>query len=203
MKSLRGHRVNLSALRTPLTQHAARRPKKSLLSPARASGCSGKRYSTTSAHLAAHGIRFLAQPHTREPQKSPFQPSGRPAASKDRFPTHPRTRAGQKTVFQRTCAWFSPERPVRSAFTTARNPKNLALAKTDREREEASALLPEALERCKDLYDTVEYFYRKDTDDGSRRTKCARWGVQYASDPSEPATPPANPNLPTPPAPNP
>jgi hypothetical protein len=85
---------------------------------------------------------------------------------------------------------------VRTAFTTARNPKNLALQKTDREREEASVMLPEALERCKDIYDTVEYFYRKDPDDSSRRQKCARWGVQYASDPNEPATPP------TPPAPS-
>ena len=176
---------------------------KTLFHHVRASGCPRNSFSCPAAHAGAPKIPSPALPHTREPQKSPFQPSGRPAASKDRFPTHPRTRAGQKTVFQRTCAWFSPERPVRSAFTTARNPKNLALAKTDREREEASALLPEALERCKDLYDTVEYFYRKDTDDGSRRTKCARWGVQYASDPSEPATPPANPNLPTPPAPNP
>lgn len=92
---------------------------------------------------------------------------------------------------------------VRTAFTAARNPKNLALQKTDREREEASVMLPEALERCKDIYDTVEYFYRKDPDDSSRRQKCARWGVQYASDPNAPPTPPANPNPPAPPAPNP
>jgi hypothetical protein len=58
---------------------------------------------------------------------------------------------------------------VRTAFTTARNPKNLALEKTDREREEASVMLPEALDRCKDIYDTVEFFYRKDPDDSSRR----------------------------------
>ena len=75
---------------------------------------------------------------------------------------------------------------VRTAFTTARNPKNLALAKTDREREEASALLPEALERCKDIYDTVEYFYRKDPDDSSRRQKCERWGVAYVHEDAAP-----------------
>ncbi len=93
---------------------------------------------------------------------------------------------------------------VRTTFNTARNPKSLALQKTDREREEASVMLPEALERCKDIYETVEYFYRKDTDDASRRTKCARWGVLYVSDPNEPATPPANPPAPdNPPAPNP
>lgn len=92
---------------------------------------------------------------------------------------------------------------VRTAFNTARNPKKLALEKTDREREEASALLPEALELCKDIYDTVEYFFRKDTDDSSRRQKCERWGVAYAFDPAAPATPPANPNPPAPLAPNP
>ena len=93
---------------------------------------------------------------------------------------------------------------VRTAFNTARNPKKLALEKTDREREEASVMLPEALERCKDIYDTVEYFYRKDTNDSSRRQKCERWGVAYAFDPNEPATPPANPPAPdNPPAPNP
>lgn len=78
---------------------------------------------------------------------------------------------------------------VRTAFTATRNPKKLALQKTDREREEASVMLPEALERCKDICDTVEFFYRKDPDDSSRRQKCARWGVQYASDPNEPAAP--------------
>lgn len=90
---------------------------------------------------------------------------------------------------------------VRTAFTTARNPKNLALQKTDREREEASAMLPEALDRCRDIYDTVEFFYRKDPDDASRRAKCARWGVMYAGDAPEP--PPTPPTPPTPPAPNP
>lgn len=93
---------------------------------------------------------------------------------------------------------------VRTVFNTARNPKKLALEKTDREREEASALLPEALDLCKDIYDTVEYFFRKDTDDASRRQKCERWGVAYAFDPSEPAPSPANPPAPeNPPAPNP
>lgn len=46
--------------------------------------------------------------------------------------------------------------------------------------------------------DTMEYFHRKDTDDGSRRTKCERWGVVYFFAPA--ATPPPSPN---PPAPNP
>ncbi len=78
---------------------------------------------------------------------------------------------------------------ARTQFNTLRNPKNLALEKTDREREEAMALLPEALELCKDICDTVEYFYRKDTDDSSRRQKCERWGVTFAFDPNQPNTP--------------
>ena len=92
---------------------------------------------------------------------------------------------------------------VRTQFTALRNPKKLALEKTDREREEATALLPEALELCKDIYDTVEYFFRKDTNDASRRVKCERWGVAYAFDPSEPVPPPAPADPPAPPAPTP
>ena len=94
---------------------------------------------------------------------------------------------------------------VRTQFTNLRNPKNLALEKTDREREEAMALLPEALELCRDIYDTVEYFHRKDPNDASRRQKCERWGVAYASDPTEPTPPPTPPPAGggTPPAPNP
>ncbi len=55
------------------------------------------------------------------------------------------------------------------------------------------------MDLCKDLYDTVEFYFRKDPDDASRRQKCERWGVAYASDPGEPAEPP-NPPAPTPPA---
>jgi hypothetical protein len=60
-------------------------------------------------------------------------------------------------------------------------------------------MLPEALDRCKDIYDTVEYFYRKDPDDSSRRQKCERWGVVYAYDPPPPA--PAGGGTPPPPGP--
>jgi hypothetical protein len=46
------------------------------------------------------------------------------------------------------------------------------------------------MNRC----DTVEFFFRKDTNDGSRRTKCERWGVVYHFEPGEqPPTPPAPP----------
>ena len=93
---------------------------------------------------------------------------------------------------------------VRTQFNTLRNPKKLALERTDREREDVTSLEPEALELCKDIYDTVEYFFRKDPNDASRRTKCERWGVVYHFEPSEqPPTPPADPNPPAPAAPNP
>lgn len=94
---------------------------------------------------------------------------------------------------------------VRTQFLNLRAPKKLALEKTDREREEASALLPEALDLCKDIYDTVEYFFRKEADDASRRKKCERWGLTYHFDPSEQPAPPPDPNpAPTPaPGPNP
>ena len=40
---------------------------------------------------------------------------------------------------------------------------------------------------------------RKDTNDGSRRTKCERWGVVYHFEPGEPPpTPPADPPAPNP-----
>ena len=45
----------------------------------------------------------------------------------------------------------------------------------------------------------MEYFFRKDTNDASRRQKCTRWGVVYVFEPGEqPATPPANPPQPNP-----
>jgi hypothetical protein len=46
-----------------------------------------------------------------------------------------------------------------------------------------------------DLCDTVEFFYRKDPDDSSRRQKCERWGVVYLAEPTPPAPapPPAPP----------
>ena len=54
------------------------------------------------------------------------------------------------------------------------------------------------MNRC----DTVEFFFRKDTNDGSRRTKCERWGVVYHFEPGEEPAPAPAP-APAPPAPNP
>jgi hypothetical protein len=93
---------------------------------------------------------------------------------------------------------------LRTQFLSLRNQREQAVVKTDREREELMALYTEAQILAVDICDTVEFFYRKDPDAGSRRTKCERWGVVYHFEPGEqPPTPPADPNPPAPPAPNP
>lgn len=93
---------------------------------------------------------------------------------------------------------------LRTQFLAVRNSREQAVVRTDREREELQALYNEAQALAVDICDTVEFFYRKDPDDGSRRTKCERWGVVYHFEPSEqPPTPPTPPTPPAPPAPNP
>ena len=81
---------------------------------------------------------------------------------------------------------------LRTQFLAVLNTRELALVKTDREREELMALYTEAQILAVDICDTVEFFFRKDTNDGSRRTKCERWGVVYHFEPGEqPAPEPA------------
>jgi len=93
---------------------------------------------------------------------------------------------------------------LRTQFLTLRNQRDQAAVKTDREREELSAYYTEAQALAVDLCDTVEFFFRKDPDAGSRRTKCERWGVVYHFEPSEePPTPTPNPAPNPTPAPNP
>lgn len=81
-----------------------------------------------------------------------------------------------------------------AAVAAARLASDVADRRTDREREEAMALYPEAQALAVDLCDTVEFFYRKDPSASSRRTKCRRWGVVYVfgegetPDPHEPGT---------------
>jgi hypothetical protein len=74
-----------------------------------------------------------------------------------------------------------------AAFLAARAAAQSATVATEREREEAGALYAEAQALAVDLCDTIEFFYRKDPDAGSRRTKCARWGVVYFYEPNETA----------------
>ena len=90
---------------------------------------------------------------------------------------------------------------LRTQFLTLFNQRDLAMVKTDREREELMALYTEAQALAVDLCDTVEFFFRKDPDAGSRRTKCERWGVVYHFEPGEQPAPAPNPN--PAPAPNP
>ena len=85
-------------------------------------------------------------------------------------------------------------------FHALRAASQTAQVNTDTQREELSALYAEAQTAAVDLCDTVEFYYRKDPDASSRRTKSARWGVVYFYEPSEtPPAPPAGEG--TPPAP--
>ncbi len=68
---------------------------------------------------------------------------------------------------------------------------------TDREKEELTALYTEAHALAVDICETVEFFYRKDPVDSSRRSKCMRWGVVYIYDDGTPV-PPETPTPPTP-----
>ena len=84
-------------------------------------------------------------------------------------------------------------------FNTLSNQVQAAEVNTDQQQEELSALYAEAQALAVDICDTVEFYYRKDPDDSSRRQKSARWGVVYVSD-ATPATPTAAPATPATPA---
>ncbi len=79
--------------------------------------------------------------------------------------------------------------PLSIASTVARRLAQQAQVKTDREREDVTALYPAAQALAVDLCDTIEFYYRKDPDDASRRAKCKRWGVVYFYEPNEPQDP--------------
>lgn len=77
-------------------------------------------------------------------------------------------------------------------FKTLRAQSQNALVNTEQQREVLNALYPQAQALAVDICDTVEFFYRKETDEGTRRTKCQRWGVVYIYDqPAPPAPAPA------------
>jgi hypothetical protein len=84
-------------------------------------------------------------------------------------------------------------------FKTQRDESNEVQVATDAQREALQTIYADALALAVDICDTVEFFYRKDPDDSSRRAKCERWGVVYVSD-AAPAAPPPTPT-PTPPQP--
>jgi hypothetical protein len=83
---------------------------------------------------------------------------------------------------------------LREEFVLYRNQSEQALVNTDTQREELQTLYAQAQALAVDIYDTVEFFYRKDPDASSRRVKCERWGLVYAFEPT-----PGNPTPPTPP----
>ncbi len=88
---------------------------------------------------------------------------------------------------------------LRTQFLALYHQQDQALFKTDREREELMALYPEAQTLAVDICETVEFFYRKDPDDSSRRQKCERWGVVYVhEDPAPPVVVPTPIPVPTP-----
>ena len=89
---------------------------------------------------------------------------------------------------------------VREEFLRLRSAAHQAEENTDVQREEFTALYPEGHALAVDVCDTVEFFFRKDPDDSSRRAHCARWGVVYIYDPNEPQPPvePTPPGTPTP-----
>jgi hypothetical protein len=77
-------------------------------------------------------------------------------------------------------------------FKTLRGQSQNALVNTEQQREVLNTLYPQAQALAVDICDTVEFFYRKETDEGTRRTKCQRWGVVYIYDqPAPPAPAPA------------
>ena len=93
---------------------------------------------------------------------------------------------------------------ARVQFKTELDLSKQADVTLDREEEEAGALYPEGLALAVDIVEQVEYFFRKDPNDASRRQKCTRWGVVYIFEPNEPgAPPPVNPPPANPPAPTP
>ncbi len=65
-------------------------------------------------------------------------------------------------------------------FTAALAASAAAQTKTNAKQEVMQALLREGLALTADIYDTVEFFYRKDPVAGSRRAKCRAWGVVYS-----------------------
>ena len=79
---------------------------------------------------------------------------------------------------------------ARDEFHDARLLSQAAIRRTDKEREDLQALYDEGLALVLDIWDTVEFFYRHDPDPSSFRAKCARWGVVYVFEQTEPPTPP-------------
>jgi hypothetical protein len=79
---------------------------------------------------------------------------------------------------------------LRDQFHAMRNANQVAQVDTDKQKEELQALYDEAHDLAVDICDTVEFFYRKDPDASSRRSKCNETPDE-APAPSAPAATPA------------
>ena len=88
---------------------------------------------------------------------------------------------------------------VLSEFRMLRSLSGQAQVVTDQKQEVVGGIYPAAQALAVDICDTVEFFYRNDPDDSSRRAKCSRWGVVYIYD--QPATPTPTPSTPATPHP--
>lgn len=79
-------------------------------------------------------------------------------------------------------------------FNTLHSQSEQALVNTDRQRADLNAIYPAAQALAADICDTVEFFYRKETDSATLRSKASRWGVVYVYDNAgtpSPTPPPA------------
>jgi hypothetical protein len=90
-------------------------------------------------------------------------------------------------------------RVLQEDFAGLRNQAQTAGTQSNQEQEEVGALFDQARALVIEVWDTVEFFFRHDLDPGSRRDKCAEWGVVYVGDPGEtPEPPPVDPPTPPP-----
>lgn len=71
-----------------------------------------------------------------------------------------------------------------NAFVAAHNAQSTAKDEYDKEQEDVEDKRPEADDLILDIWDEVEFTYRKD-DPPSKRRKAREWGVFYASRPGE------------------
>lgn len=68
---------------------------------------------------------------------------------------------------------------VAAQFDALLQQSNRAQEFTDKQRDELNVVYPAAQQLAVDICDTVEFFYRKETDPATLRNKAGRWGVVY------------------------
>ena len=78
---------------------------------------------------------------------------------------------------------------VYQEFEAARLAVEAGAVELNAAQETLAADFPAARALAVDIYDEVEFFYRRDPDPASRRAKCEPWGLQYVSEGEEEPTP--------------